>query len=170
MKKTLIFTLMLLLGLCLITGCGKDNDNEGIYNGGNNTKDEEKTPSITVNIGDVIFDNNIVKIVYKEVKLDSTSMDINYEVTNKSKEDIYVQHTELVYNGTIKNAPGVGQHNFASGKTDKSTIVMFLRAIESQAGISPEEIKTVQVTFDVHSSNSDKTLFNGTALLNVVLP
>ena len=159
MKKFLIFTLILIIGLCL-TGCGKDNDNDG-----NSTKDGEKTPSVTVNQGDVIFDNNVVKIVYKEVKLDSTSMDIYYEVTNKSKEDIYIQHRELVYNGTIKNAPGVGQANFASGKTDESVIVMYLSAIESQAGISPEEIKTVQVTFDVHSINTDKTLFNGTALL-----
>ena len=164
MKKVLKFTLILVLGICLIIGCGKENEND------NNTKDGEKTPSVTVNSGDVVFDNNVLKIVYKEVKIDSTSMDIYYEVTNKSNEDIYVQHRELVYNGTIKNAPGVGQANFASGKTDDNVIVMYLSAIESQAGISPEEIKTVQVTFDVHSFNSDKTLFNGTALLNIQLP
>ena len=166
MKKIIKFTLILLLGLCLVTGCDNDNDD---YNS-DGSKNKEKTPSVTVNPGDIIFNNDLVKIVYKKIELDSSSMDIYYEVTNKSKEDIYVQHGEFVYNSTITNAPGVGQHNFYAGKTDESVIVMYLSSIRKQANIDPEEIKTVQATFTVNRYGTNDTLFEGTAILNIILP
>jgi len=167
MKKIITFTLILLLGLCFITGCGKDNDD---YDSDDGRQDGPKTPSVTVNPGSVIFDNNVVKIVYKKVELDSTSMDIYYEVTNKSNDDIYVQHGEIIYNGNITNTTGIGQHNFYAGKTDESVILMYVSTIKNQAGILPEEIKTVQVTFTVNRYGTTDTLFEGTALLNIVLP
>ena len=176
-KKGFAFALIMVLSLSLLTACGDNGGNgNGNSNGGTGTKSNEnsdsvKTPgnTVTVNPGDVVFDNDVVKIVYTKTKLQDNAMMIAYQVTNKSKKRIHVRHEDIVFNGTITNAPGTAEHTVDAEYTDDNNIFMYFNAIEAK-GVSKEDIKTVQAKFYVKPVGSDNVLFEGTAIFNIVLP
>ena len=170
MKKIIAIALIMVLALSLLTACGDNSGNNNTPSGGNNSTkpSENKTPSVTVNPGDTIFDNDVVTIVYTETTKDSTSMDICFEVTNHSGQEIAVAQSDFVINGKTVGI-GYGTKNFTPGKKTDDAAVLFHSAL-SGAGFSADDIKTVQITFTATPVGKTDVLFQGTALINIVLP
>ena len=125
-----------------------------------------KTPDVTVNPGDVVFDNDIVTILYTDTTSDSISMDINLRCMNNSDQDITVWTEGMVINGT-ETGIGVIFSNIPPGKSDENYVIMLTRQNLEGEGFSAEDVETVQVTLRVESFNDNDVLFNGTALLNI---
>jgi len=197
MKKAFALTLATILALSLLTACGGGNNNTS--SGGNsntstpsasdgsgnnntpaNTPGNKKSggvttlPEITVNIGDVIFDNEYVKLVYDRVDLENQlwSMKIMCTAVRKSEEqNIYIFHGEnpLVINGTSKEYYDYSYAVLTKGNPDECSINIDLKTLEQKTGFTLDDIKTVQATFSVEYAKSQK-LFEGVVVFNIELP
>ena len=138
-----------------------------------------KTPDITVNPGDVVFDNDIITLVYEEVEVDDPSLAhpqmsiICYADRNTDKKlDIHTDE-QFVINGSASGIYDPGFKQFTVGRSDYLYTFISMEQL-AEKGISVEDIKTVQVTFTVKDYDTDyvtdDVLFEGTALFNIELP
>ena len=133
---------------------------------GNDKSGEARTPDVTANPGDVVFDNDVVTIFYTKTTSDSISMDICLECKNNSDQEITAWTDGLVINGTGVGI-GVIFSNIPPGKSDDNYVIMLTHQNLESEGFSAEDIETVQVTFRVESLENGDVLFEGTALLNL---
>jgi len=190
MKKALSLALAILLMLSLLTACGGGNTPNGgsstpsppatDKSGTTSASDKEKAggattlPEITVSPGDVIFDNEYVKMEYDRVDLENElwSMKIMCTAVRKSEDQsIYIFHgvKPLVFNGTIKDYYDYSYAVLTKGNPNECSINIDLKILKEKTGLALEDIKTVQATFSVEYAKSQK-LFEGVVIFNIELP
>ena len=179
--------LTLILAVSVLTACGGDSGGgNSSGNGGaapantsaDKTPGEIRTPDVTVNPGDVIFDNEYIELMYD--KFDSELMYIHCIPYGNTTRNLYVYNNAepLVINGIATDFIDDGFTNMRSskegGKIGASDVPILLEtryenALE-QAGVALEDLKTVQVTISLVSMDTEETLFEITVLFNIELP
>ena len=179
MKKLIAYALIFALALSLLSACGgggntpappaSDSSNSNVTQTDkpDNAKTEvAKTPEITVNPGDVVFDNDIVQIIYTETATDTISLDIHLVSKNNSDQEITIWTRDLAIN---EKKVGIGATftNISPGKTDDEHWIMLTHKNLEGEGFSAGDIKTIQITFEVVPTSGKGILFEGTALFNI---
>jgi len=143
----------------LFAGCGDNKSGK---------KSEDK---ITVNPGDVIFDNQYAKLTFTEVKVDYPMEGmIEIRCVSKGKIDykegiaIAAYKKPLVINGKDSNIYSADHAVIGVGNPN----IRFLVSHMEEIGISLAELKTVQATFFVFRMGNDKdVLYERTVLFTI---
>jgi len=190
MKKFFAIMFIIILTLSLLTACG-GNGNSGTGNSDNSStpsaadnttpadtsgnNDAEtaktdaetaKTPVVTVNPGDVVFDNDTVTILYEAVAVDSVSMDIRLQSTNNGENEITVTSEDLVING-VSVGIGYSFKNISPSNSSSDHWIILTHENLELEGFSAEDIQTVQITFTVTPLGQKDILFKGAARFNI---
>jgi len=199
-KKLLTLAISLLLTVFLLAACGGGSSSSAASGSGgsssastgsgssasssastaasaSNTPKEIRKVDITVNPGDVIFDNEIMKLTY--VGLGRNKDYINCRIDGKSKVGISIAaDTEpLVINGKLvdytdyswmpmkpyKEGENIGGGNLGIQFATTSSSALQL------AGITIDELKTIQATITITPFEFDNknVLFEITVLFNI---
>jgi hypothetical protein len=170
-KVATIVTCLAVTAMFLSCGNKKSGDN------GNSSDNESggiKKPTITVNPGDVIFDNEYTTLTYSKVEYDESlgggtveiwcipDSKVNYE------EDITIvtYKDPLVINGVKTESYTVGYTLIGIGG---ELIISIDNYTLTEMGIAANEIKTVQATLTMQRQRKDD-IFERVVLFNVNLP
>ena len=187
MKRFLSLGLSFVFAFSILTACTDKGGGDNAPAGGapaaeqSGGKDEAgiKTPEVTVNPGDLVFENDIIRLVYNGVEVDDPSlnfpqMSIVCQVGRITEKKIDIHKIEsLIINGIDSGITDAGITQLVASKG--GDLYVFISMVNlDEKGIDINDIKTVQVTFTVmdFAANpyKDKPLFEGTALFNIVLP
>jgi len=189
MLKTLSMAILCLLTLSLLTAC----DSSG---GGGNPADDSiadntpavitgapasdapreiRTPDVSVNPGDTIFDNEYMKLVFDGLNKNKTF--INCRISGKATEPIWIcaDAEPFIINGIATDyryIPFMPMRPYKEGDTIGSgqfgIMLVHLENAYEMTGISPDDLKTVQATITIVEPESQATLFEITVLFNFV--
>ena len=174
MKKLLAFALILAFALSLLTGCGEGSD-AAPDSGGDASDDapanakpgDIEKQTATVNPGDAAFANDNFTLTYNSVIVNSIAETIMIRCEVKSNIPMRVQWMDapFVINGT---ATDIVHMSIAS--SDEFSVEIPISELEN-LGLSPEDVKTVQVLFKFSKwDDYDDVLFEGTVVFNIDLP
>ena len=177
----------LIKGLVDASGLGSEEQRDDLkgfideYAGDLTSKDRPKTitaADVTVNPGDVVFENEYFTLVYNSVKIVDTSnyapanmVTLECSGTSDSMLLLSMNTEPLLINGsTAVKTDSVARLNpqmrAALGTdTERVGIYVPLSALE-EAGIAPADIKTMKVKIVVQNLLEEK-LFEGSAIFNL---
>jgi hypothetical protein len=124
-----------------------------------------REPDITVAAGETVFENDLVNIIYVETTIDDVSMDMHFEVTNKTDAEFALWKSDLAID-TQAVGIGVGERNIYPQSTTEDYVILYHSAL-TDVGFAAENIGTVQITFTINPIGSSDELFQGTALVEV---
>ena len=168
---------MIVAGLAVVVmfwSCGnkKSGDND---NSGGNESGGIKKPDITVNLGDVIFDNKYTTLTYSKVEYNESLSGGTVEIwcipdskVSYEEEIIIVAYKDpLVINGVKSEAYSVGYTQIGVGG---ELIISINNYTLGEMGIAVNEIKTVQATLTMKHLTKDDVLYEKVVLFNVNLP
>ena len=136
---------------------------------------------VTVNPGDVVFDNEYFKLIYDRAKnlvisqTNTAYNEIEILCSAFSDSPVWMLYSKapVLINGSVEislseNAGSVlnPQLREIMGKEYETTTIGISSDALKEAGLAPEDVKTVQVRIYCHNVLEEK-LFEGTALFNV---
>ena len=181
MKNT-TFILVLLLAFTLLAACGANNN----VSGRNPKVESEKAegsavseapageaprkimaPEVTVSPGDVVFENEYIELTYEDVSYDKTYIHCRFKGITTQAIGIHNDADPLVVNGVetdyLDNGftmmrpyeegkkIGNGEHSITFQTNSYSAL--------EKAGITPDELKTIQATITISNISSREDVF-----------
>ena len=192
MNRILTLLLALTLAMSLMTACGghgakapnTSNNSSAPANTQNtpsdgNEKQDKKSdkpdkktaPEITVNPGDVVFDNEYIKLEYRQVFVYNDSIDVQCLARRKTDETFLIFSGEdgVGINGVMyPDFMNIGFTQTLTGSAEVPTLIFFDKLDENN--IALEDIKTAEITFTVKKEYNGPVLFEGTAQFIVEIP
>jgi len=154
MYKKMMMTVLAVLMVMSMFGCGSSGDEKAITDADGGTTAETK--EVTVEQGQVLVDKDGVKITTQGFEKDSMwGAGIKVLVENGSKKNINVMIKTLVVNGY--NITNIFSSSVAAGKKSNETI--YLGETDLQAA-NIETVADVVVRFTVSDGDSYQTLFD----------